>query len=598
MKTIKILFIAPYPGLVEPICQVLKQHPNIEAVIKIGDLHHGVTITRSLLSQNFDLIISRGGTADLLRTTFDIPVIDIPISVYDMIRSIKMAENYKKKFAIAAYPSITNCAKTLCDLLQLQIKIVTFEQFEDISSQLAELKKHNYELIVSDVIGTTTASKLGMNSILISSWTESIELAIENAYSFIRSLSHNHHQKNLFQSLVLKEDRDILIYDENSQLYFSSLFFLDDNSLIHNFISTYLSNLIQCPEQKIEKIIENMTYTLENHHIFLEQKKYTVISISKQPLLFSAQDEIISIYNSQDDSSSELNYNSANYVGELRNTIQSYSQTKLPILILGEMGTGKDKSAFLIHQNSALSKRPLYTIDCSLIGERRFHTLLTSSNSILNFRDNTIHFKSIETLTKKQMEKLFSYIHQTNLTKYNHIIFSFTETPQYPSNTSPICLYLMNKLQCLVLRLPPIRERTSDIPSILTLYLNQLNVELGTQIIGFEQEALQLMIEYPWPQNLNQLRRVLKELAVLTHHSYIKTETVIKHLKEENYTTPPTWKPSEQLLLNLNQSLDEINYDIIRIVLQEENNSKEKTAKRLGISRSTLWRFLKSHDIN
>lgn len=49
-------------------------------------------------------------------------------------------------------------------------------------------------------------------------------------------------------------------------------------------------------------------------------------------------------------------------------------------------------------------------------------------------------------------------------------------------------------------------------------------------------------------------------------------------------------------MFDLNRTLDDINYDIIRIVLQEENMNRERTAKRLGISRSTLWRILKSHE--
>ena len=119
MKKLKILFIAPYPGLVEPINQVVQQTKDIDATVKIGDMKDGALIAKSMMAHHFDVIISRGGTAELIRKAVDLPVIDIPVSVYDIIRSIKMAENYSEDFAIAGYPSITNCARILFDLLQL-----------------------------------------------------------------------------------------------------------------------------------------------------------------------------------------------------------------------------------------------------------------------------------------------------------------------------------------------------------------------------------------------------------------------------------------------------------------------------------------------
>ena len=68
--------------------------------------------------------------------------------------------------------------------------------------------------------------------------------------------------------------------------------------------------------------------------------------------------------------------------------------------------------------------------------------------------------------------------------------------------------YYKTETRYLVLRLKPLRERTEDIPGIATLYISQINNELGKQIVGFEPEAMALMKQYSWRENLSQFKRI------------------------------------------------------------------------------------------
>ena len=90
---------------------------------------------------HYDAVLSRGGTAELLRKELDILVEEVPISVYDVLRCIKMAEKYTGKLAITGFSALTSTAKILCDLLQLNIKIVTFENEEEVLPTLKLLKE-------------------------------------------------------------------------------------------------------------------------------------------------------------------------------------------------------------------------------------------------------------------------------------------------------------------------------------------------------------------------------------------------------------------------------------------------------------------------
>ena len=99
------------------------------------------------------------------------------------------------------------------------------------------------------------------------------------------------------------------------------------------------------------------------------------------------------------------------------------------------------------------------------------------------------------------------------------------------------------------------------------------------------------MTSFPWPHNLDQLLHVLQELMTITHGSYITRADTMQILEQES----PNMSMDLSGIFNSNQTLDEITYQIIRMTLQKENGNREKTAKRLDISRSTLWRILKNH---
>jgi len=130
----------------------------------------------------YDVIISRGGTAELIQSAVELPVIDISISVYDILLSIKLAESYNGKFVIAGFPGITANAHLLCDLLQYDVDIITFKDSADAVNRLKKAKENGCTLVLCDVTGARAAKDIGLNYNLVTSGRESIENAVAEAY--------------------------------------------------------------------------------------------------------------------------------------------------------------------------------------------------------------------------------------------------------------------------------------------------------------------------------------------------------------------------------------------------------------------------------
>jgi len=132
-------------------------------------------------TEDYDVIISRGGTAQLIQGFTDIPVIAIRLSVYDVLRAIKMAENYSSLYAIVGFPSITEPAHTLCDLLGHNLDIITVHSTEEAEVALDRLRQGGYKIVVSDVVTHTIALRNGMTAFLITSGMESLHTATSAA---------------------------------------------------------------------------------------------------------------------------------------------------------------------------------------------------------------------------------------------------------------------------------------------------------------------------------------------------------------------------------------------------------------------------------
>ena len=107
----RILGIAPYDGMRTAMENAAQAYPNVLLDVQTGDLDEGQAIVQNIPPNTYDCIISRGGTADLIRRVTDLPVVDIQISVYDVLRAIKLAENYTDLYAIVGFPSVTESAQ-------------------------------------------------------------------------------------------------------------------------------------------------------------------------------------------------------------------------------------------------------------------------------------------------------------------------------------------------------------------------------------------------------------------------------------------------------------------------------------------------------
>ncbi|HKL22041.1 MAG TPA: helix-turn-helix domain-containing protein, partial [Tichowtungia sp.] len=146
---------------------------------------------------------------------------------------------------------------------------------------------------------------------------------------------------------------------------------------------------------------------------------------------------------------------------------------------------------------------------------------------------------------------------------------------------------LYYRLYVVVITLPPLRERTGDIPLLLKHYLDEFNRENGRDLEGFSAEALNLLSSYGWPGNVRELRNVVEQAVVLSRGKRIGVKDLPAHIRETggDGATAPVGQGT----------LEELEKQAIAQALKAAGGNRTRAAEQLGISRRTLHRKISEY---
>lgn len=589
---IRILGIAPYEGMKSTMLKLAKERDDIDLTVYVGDLQKGAEIAQRNFHDDYDVIISRGGTAELVGNITQIPVIEIALSVYDILRAIKLAENFASHYAIVGFQSITSSAQLLCDMLQYKVEIHTIHTPDEVQNILKGLKKKGYRMVLCDMIANTTAKKLGLNAILITSGAESIGNAFDQAVKLCRSHRGLREENRFLGSVIRCDSHETVVFSGEGELFFSTVE-RDNGDHIIDILQKEVPTALNAETHRSFKNIDGVLYSITSRLVPFYGQPYVVFYFTSNKVPFASSKYGVQYRSRTDVENSFFNsfYSVTSAIGDMQATVAQMTQTEFPIMIIGEEGTGKEQVAGVIYAQSPLQNNPMIIINFALMNDKSWTFLTNHYNSPFNDNNNTIYLKNIDVLPEDRSRQLLSIIVDMNLCRRNRLLFSCVS--QKDGTVPKVCMDFVNLLSCLTIHLPPLRERKEEIPTLANLYLSTLNINLAKEILGLESGAMDLLISYEWPYNYTQFKRILSELTAITTTPYIRETTVTALLEKERNTAALKPGASPLAALNLDRTLDEINKDIILAVLNAAGGNQSAAAKRLGISRTTLWRLLK-----
>jgi len=288
--------------------------------------------------------------------------------------------------------------------------------------------------------------------------------------------------------------------------------------------------------------------------------------------------------------------------------IENISQSDSTVLIQGESGTGKELIARAIHLLSPRKERPFVVANCSayaqsLLGSELFgHEKGAFTGAVRRKKGRfeladggTIFLDEIGEippttqllLLRVIQEKRFERVGGEDSLKVDVRVIAATNrdlAQEMMSGRFREDLYY--RLNVIPIMAPPLRERRDDIPLLARHFLEIYSTANSKAIRGFSEEVMQIFLDYDWPGNVRELQNVVEHAVILAKGDTI-TEIDLPHNLRETF--PRTHADIS--------SLKDTERSLILKVLEETEGNKYQAAKRLGITRSTLYGKLRKHGI-
>ncbi|MGT2799923.1 sigma-54-dependent Fis family transcriptional regulator [Streptococcus marmotae] len=592
MKQIRLLGIAPYEELNHSMFITAKDFEEIAIDIYTADLSEGQQLAQSLAHKDYDAIISRGGTASMIQEVASIPVFDVSISIYDILSAIKLANNYTQHIAIVAYSSITKTAHLICDVLQYNIKIITLESPEQADLVLDDLKREHFDLVLCDAITNQTALKKSMNTLLITSGVESITNAYQQAITFVKYLNTIKKDNYLLHQIIQNQSQQVLILSQQGDVIISNV-----EASLQKSIKLLLSKKNLEKQNQFYHTHKGQTYQIKVHSFYTDNNSYWHCDIKvNTPPITGKRFGVHFISQKEAEEAISKKLLSTSFIQEknrelTKNLLKHYNT----MLIFGESGTAKTSLAYSAFLQMKQHKQNLISIDCHQLNERLWKYLSNNNNGLLLEADNTLLLTHIDKLNIPICQQLIQFIKDSNFLRHNNLLMTYNT--KIKGDPFGIFEHIVSELNCASLYSPSLAERHNEFTSIITLFLNKIKIECNSQVIGLEPEALERLQNFHWSENLSQLERVITKLVLSTQSYYISEHQVSELLQEERrHINSLTMIQSEiPIIPHLieEKTLFDYSRDIILATLEQNKGNQTKTAKQLGISRTTLWRYIK-----
>jgi DNA-binding NtrC family response regulator len=301
-------------------------------------------------------------------------------------------------------------------------------------------------------------------------------------------------------------------------------------------------------------------------------------------------------------------------IRRLQELAQRVVGSESPILIQGETGSGKGVLARWIHENSPRADEVFMDLNCAglerefleteLFGHERgaFTGAVHAKSGLLEVADRGTVFldeigdidlmvqpKLLKVLETKQFRRLGDVHDRTvdiRLISATHR--DLKELVRQRSFRED--LYF--RITIIPMRIPPLRERVEDIPLLAEDILARIAAERGCDAIRLDAGAIALLRQYPWPGNIREMRNVLERAAQIAQHSTLSPRDL-----ELQYAMPVSQGGNGHGRLDTTLTLREVEIRHIEAVLEAEDGSIDRAARRLGISRSSLYSKVKSKQV-
>ena len=295
----------------------------------------------------------------------------------------------------------------------------------------------------------------------------------------------------------------------------------------------------------------------------------------------------------------------------MRKAIDKVSRTQMPLLITGEIGTGKTLSARELHRLSDRRHGPFIAINCAALPAESIRSILfghergafTGARSrhigcVEAAHNGTVLLQEVGDLPSEIQAKLLRVVEEGSIDRVGasqsipvdvRVIASTREDLGQSIARGAFRQDLYYRLNVLNLQIPPLRDRANDVELLARFCFQRFNDHKSRHVEGFSQQAIAAMRAHDWPGNVQELINRVRQAMILGEH---------RLLRANDLGLPQNHEDKAHILISLDEARDRAEHHAIVGTLHHSGFNVSRAARHLGVSRITLYRLMKKHQIS
>lgn len=604
--------------------------------VRLGFLSQGIETAQLFIAEGAKVLISRGGTTQKIRESgITLPVIDIPITGYDIIELVNQARRISNRAVVIGFEPLVKGVQYVGPLLDLEVVPFQVQSEGEVYEKAKRARESGIDVLIGARAAVECAARLGMRGIMIRSEEGTVKSAIFEATKVLQSLRKEREWgeklQNVFDSM---HDGVIAVNSEGKITHV--------NSIISNAVGIDKADLMQQP---IEKIIKGMSFkrTVEQGKPVegrIEELNNTQYVVNSTPIIINkkAYGAIVTVQRLEHIQSLERNVRRKLYqkghlakyrfkdivtrnpdfmdvIGKAR----QFAEVDSTVLILGETGTGKEVMAQSVHNNSRRQAGPFVAVNCGALPENLLESELFGylEGAFTGAKKGgkpglfelahggTLFLDEVNEMSVSVQAKLLRALEERQVMRIGGDAVTPVDVRVVCATNRELNVLvaegrfrpdLYYRINVLKLNLPPLRKRREDVLALVDHYLNHFCRCHNKPSLTLDEDARQALLSYEWPGNVRELRNIV-ETSVITSKQGKITLADVSGCFEEDFiggNDAEGLDPRGEEKLSLAKLKER---QLILTILDSTQGNRVEAAKRLGMSRTTLWRKINRYQI-
>jgi len=650
----EILFISPYLELAEIALKVIGNEEDVD--VKVTRMDEAVKLALDAEKHGYQVVVSRGLTASKIKQSgIDLPVIDIGIGGYEILRAYNDAKKLGSKVGIVDVEDVIMGLSSLEKIIDDKLVKYTCENdLDDVVKGIEHLKARGVDVVIGKIAMAREARSTGMEAVIITSDYEAVRMTLLEARRVNKVRKQEKRKAEQLKAMLNFTYDGIIALDNEGKI------------TLFNKVAEELSGW--SAEHAMNRNVTEVIPDAGCHHLLrtgrpelgavFEIGRVKVVG-NRVPIVVDRKIEgVVTTFQKIDvlqkieskvrrklsHKGLTARHSFVDIIGKsevLASTVglaKDYAAIDSTVMIYGRTGTGKEIFAQAIHNASRRRNEPFVAINCAALPESILESELFGyvEGAFTGARKGgkagvfemahggTLLLDEVGEMPPVLQSRFLRVIEQREIMRLG-------DSRILPVNVRLIAAThrdlrdlvrkklfredLYYRLNVLSLYVPELKERDRDVLEIADKFLREFYDMQGKSYGVFSPESAQLLLACDWPGNIRQLRNVMERLSVMTAGGLIDLRDVKRALQvqESPLSSVQGSGSAEESILSSGSGPDRIRESVnpshklqflvgkekalyekqlIMKTLEECKGSRTLTARKLGISRTTLWRRL------